>query len=90
VGLDLLEVALDDGASQRADLVHLGDVDGLGGVVTLVIEPVLVLLLASFVARLVVFWPKLTSVAMSFSRIFSFSSSLARSAYWSSSLLRMS
>ena len=41
LGLDLLEVALDDGPGQSADLAHLGHVDGLGGIVALVVEPVL-------------------------------------------------
>lgn len=47
LGLDLVEVTLDDGAGQGADLVNLGDIDGLGGVITLVIEPVLFVLLAT-------------------------------------------
>lgn len=39
--LDLLLVALDDRAGDEAELVHLGDVDGLGGVLTLLVQPVL-------------------------------------------------
>lgn len=38
---ELVEVALGDGAADGADLVNLGLVNGLGGVVTLVVEPVL-------------------------------------------------
>lgn len=41
LGLDLLKVALHDGAGHGTELVHLGDVDALGGIVALVIEPVL-------------------------------------------------
>lgn len=41
LGLDLLLVALDDRAGDEADLVHLGDVDGLGGVLALLVQPVL-------------------------------------------------
>jgi len=40
-GLELVLVTLDDGARDEADLLHLRDVDGLGGVLTLVVEPVL-------------------------------------------------
>jgi hypothetical protein len=39
--LYLVEVALSNRASQTADLVDLGDIDGLRGVLALVIEPVL-------------------------------------------------
>lgn len=39
--LELVEVALGDGATDGTDLVDLGLVDGLGGIVTLVVEPVL-------------------------------------------------
>ena len=39
--LELVEIALGDRATDGADLVDLGLVDGLGGVVTLVVEPVL-------------------------------------------------
>ena len=38
---ELVEVALGDGAADGADLVDLGLVDGLGGVLALVVEPVL-------------------------------------------------
>lgn len=41
LGLNLLEMPLDDGAGQGADLVNLGDVDGLGGVLTVLVQPVL-------------------------------------------------
>lgn len=41
LGLDLFKVALDDGAGHGADLVHLGDVDALGGVLALIVQPVL-------------------------------------------------
>src|SRR4051812_30895446 len=41
LGLDLLLVALDDGAGDEADFIHLGDIDGLGGVVAILIKPVL-------------------------------------------------
>ena len=41
LGLNLVEVALDDGAGEGADLFDLGDVDSLGGIVTLIVEPVL-------------------------------------------------
>lgn len=41
LGLDLLEMSLDDGAGQGADLVNLGDVDSLGGVLALLVQPVL-------------------------------------------------
>lgn len=41
LGLDLLEMSLDDGAGQGADLVNLGDVDSLGGVLTILVQPVL-------------------------------------------------
>lgn len=41
VGLDLLEVSLDDGASLSTELLQLGDVDALGGILALVIKPVL-------------------------------------------------
>lgn len=41
LGLDLLLVALDNGAGDEADVVHLGDVDRLGGVLAILVEPVL-------------------------------------------------
>lgn len=41
LGLDLLLVALDDGAGDEADFIHLGDVDRLGGVLAILVEPVL-------------------------------------------------
>ena len=41
LGLDLLEVALHDGASKGLELVNLGNVDSLLGIVTLIVEPVL-------------------------------------------------
>jgi hypothetical protein len=37
----LLLVALDDGAGNEPDFIHLGDVDGLGGVLALLVQPVL-------------------------------------------------
>lgn len=43
LSLNLVEVALDDGAGKGADLFDLGDVDGLGGIVTLIVEPVLLI-----------------------------------------------
>lgn len=39
--LELIKVALGNGATDSTDLVNLGLVDGLGGIVTLVVEPVL-------------------------------------------------
>lgn len=39
--VDLLLVALNDGTGNEADVIHLGDVDGLGGVITLLVQPVL-------------------------------------------------
>jgi len=39
--LELVEVALGDGATNGTDLVDLGLVDSLGGVFTLVVEPIL-------------------------------------------------
>jgi hypothetical protein len=39
--LELVEVALGDWASEGADVVVLGDVDGLGGILTFIVEPVL-------------------------------------------------
>lgn len=41
LGLDLLLVPLDDGTSDEADLIQLGNVDGLGSVLALLVEPVL-------------------------------------------------
>ena len=41
LGLDLVLVALDDGPRHEADLVHLGDVGGFGGVFAVLVEPVL-------------------------------------------------
>lgn len=41
LGLDLFKVALDDGAGHGADLVNLGNVDALGGILALIVEPVL-------------------------------------------------
>lgn len=41
VGLDLFKVSLDDGAGQCTDLVNLGDVDGLGSVLAILVQPVL-------------------------------------------------
>ena len=41
LSLDLLLVALDDRAGDEADVVHLGNVDGLDGVLTFLVEPVL-------------------------------------------------
>lgn len=41
LGLNLLLIALDNGAGNEADVVHLGDVDGLDGVLTVFVEPVL-------------------------------------------------
>src|SRR6266487_3820820 len=40
--LDLVEVALNDWTSNGADLVNLGDVDGLCGIFAFIVEPVLV------------------------------------------------
>lgn len=39
--LKLVVVTLNDGASNGTDLLNLGDVDGLGGILTLFVEPVL-------------------------------------------------
>ena len=41
LSLDLLLVALDDGAGDEADVVHLGDVDRLGGVLAILVQPIL-------------------------------------------------
>lgn len=41
LGIGLLLVPLDDGADDEADIVHLGNVHGLGGVLTVFVEPVL-------------------------------------------------
>lgn len=41
--LYLVEVALGNRASKTSDLVDLGDIDGLCGVFTLIVEPVLFL-----------------------------------------------
>jgi hypothetical protein len=45
--LDLFEMTLDDGTGQGANLVNLGDVDSLGGVLALLVQPVLCRLSAS-------------------------------------------
>jgi hypothetical protein len=39
--LDFVEVALYDGSCNRADFFDLGDIDGLCGILTFVVEPVL-------------------------------------------------
>jgi hypothetical protein len=78
LGLDLLLVPLDDGTSNEADLIQLGNVDGLGSVLALLVEPVLCRALASsscFHTEHV-----LTSMSVSLARSLSFSSSLANSA----------
>jgi hypothetical protein len=41
LALELLLVPLDDGTSDEADLIQLGNVDGLGSVFTLLVEPIL-------------------------------------------------
>jgi hypothetical protein len=41
LGLGLLLVALDDGSGDEANVVHLGDVDRLCGVLAVLVEPVL-------------------------------------------------
>lgn len=41
LSIGLLLVTLDDGAGNEADIVHLGDVNGLGGVLAVFVEPVL-------------------------------------------------
>lgn len=41
LGLGLLLVALDDRAGDEADVVHLGNVDRLGGVFTIFVQPIL-------------------------------------------------
>lgn len=41
LGLNVVLVALDDGTGDAADLVDLGNVDGLGCVFAFVVEPVL-------------------------------------------------
>lgn len=41
LSLDFLKVTLDDGAGHGANLINLGNVDALGGVLALVVEPVL-------------------------------------------------
>lgn len=40
-GLDFVKVTLDDGSSHGADLVNLGDVDTLSGIITLIVQPIL-------------------------------------------------
>jgi hypothetical protein len=40
--LEFVEVALDDWASDGADLFDFGGVDGLGGVFAFIVKPVLV------------------------------------------------
>lgn len=39
--LDLVEVSLGNWTSNGADLIDLGNVDGLGGVLTLLVKPIL-------------------------------------------------
>jgi hypothetical protein len=41
LGFDLLEMALDNGTSHGADLVDLGDVNTLSGILALFVQPVL-------------------------------------------------
>jgi len=41
LSLELVLVALDDGTGDEADLVHLGDVGGFGGVFAVFVEPAL-------------------------------------------------
>jgi hypothetical protein len=41
LGFDFLEMTLNNGPSQSSQFIKLGNVDTLGGIITLVIQPVL-------------------------------------------------
>lgn len=53
LGLDLLLVALDDRAGDEADVIHLGNVDGLGGVLAFLVEPVLEMMLVWLTMKII-------------------------------------
>jgi hypothetical protein len=76
LALDLVVVALDDGAGNGTDVIPLGDVLGLGGVLTLVVQPVLERVSYIRSGRSL----RLTSMVSSLAESLDFSSSLANSA----------
>src|SRR5271154_4941299 len=78
---ELVVIFLNDRASNESDLIHLSDVCGLGRIFAFIIEPILIM-------RQHIVQPNvklhLTSIDSSLALTFSFSSVLAKSAYWSS------
>lgn len=77
--LAALVEALDDRCSGAAELLVLADVLGLGGILAVLVKPVLLKLLAFYLCEIQGMWKKLTSRDSHLALIFSFSSSLANS-----------
>lgn len=95
--LYFVEVALNDRSSEGPQLVQFGNIDALGSIVALIIQPVLaaVSLVSlhydySHQAHCLIMDKVLTSATSSLPLMLVFSSSLANSAYCSSSLARRS